>query len=338
MNLGELDGYTRDLTGIYATDVVTTNLMRRFINEGYKEVARRQGWPWLTSGTVADLTLTTDTPVFEAQYHALLSYRAAVKVLAFVNDDTNRIEFYANEFESMVKDLETDYLSGLATGSFTTLTHLTRLVRDVTGVYDNALMSDAMIKLYINQAYNEIARLRDWDWLENTVSVSMPAFTSGKHTINLSNGSRRVIEAYIVDPDNNSVEPMINTPSLISIKDDENLPRYDVTADGVFTFVPEQDSTYLVKVRYIQSWASLGDSDSPLFSTAFSMILVYRAAINVMAQIAPEDARLGVYSEEYASLLDGMVKHYELDHDSRTLQFNSEGINTKGYFPWFRPA
>jgi hypothetical protein len=337
MNLTALDAYTRDLTGIFSTDVVTSSLMNRFINEAYKELARRQGWPWLVGGTVSELTTGTDAPVFDAEFHAVLSYRAAVKVLAFVSDDTPRAQSYMEEYTSLVRDMESVYLSGLATGVSANLTQLARLVRDITAMYDNDLISDAMIKIYLNNAYSELARLRDWDWLENTIDVPMPSWTGDVHTINLSSGTRKVMEAYVVD-ESGYVEPMVGVPSLLDIESIEDLVKYDVTADGVFRFKPQQDANYTVRVRYLQSWATLGDSDAPLFAAQFRMILVYRASMMVLGQIQPDDPRITVFDAEYGVLLDGMVRHYELDHDTRTLQMGSEGINTRKYFPWFKPV
>jgi hypothetical protein len=336
VNLNDIAAYTRDLTGVQSTDVVTSTLMTRFINESYKELARRQGWPWLVAGTVTPLSTGTDTPVFVEEFHAVLSYRSAVKVLAFVSDDTPRQEAYAQEYEILVKDMESYYLTGEATGVSANLTQMARLVRDITGIYDTDMVTDAMIKIYLNNAYSELARMRDWDWLETSIDVAMPAWTSDVHTINLASGTRKVLEAYIVD-DSGYVEDMVGVPSLLDVEDTDGLVKYDVTADGVFKFKPEQDSSYSVRVRYLQGWATLGDSDAPLFAAQFRMILVYRAAISVLGQAVPDDPRVEVFDNEYGVLLDGMVKHYELDHDTRTLQFNSEGTNTRRYFPWFKP-
>jgi hypothetical protein len=337
MNLTALDAYTRDLTGIFSTDVVTSTLMTRFINEGYKELARRQGWPWLVGGTVTPLSAGTDVPVFDEEFHAVLAYRAAVKVLAFVSDDTPRAQTYLEEYNALVRDMESQYLSGLATGVSANLTQLTRLVRDVTAIYDNDAISDAMIKIYINNAYNELARAREWDWLEATLDTAMPAWTSNVHTINLSNGTRRVLEAYVAD-DSGYIEEMVGVPSLLDIEPVEDHIKYDVTADGVFRFKPQQEANYTVRIRYLQSWTTLGDSDAPLFAPQFRMILVYRAAMMVLGQLQPDDPRVAVFDAEYGALLDGMVKHYELDHDSRPIQFNADGIETRKYFPWFKPV
>lgn len=334
MNLTELSTYTRDLTGVQSTDVVTATLLTRFINESYKELARRQNWPWLTSGTVTSLT-ASDSPVFAEEFHAVLSYRSAVKVLAFVSDDTPRAQSFTEEYGFLVKDMEGYYFNALSTGASTTLNDLTAFVRDLTAIYDDAIISDSLIKVYINNAYKQLAKTREWDWLETTVSSAMPAFSGGVHTINLSNGTRRILEAYVVD-DSGYVESMVNVPSLIDVEPVEDLIKYDVTAAGVFTFKPEQDNSYLVKIRYLQSFASLGNNDSPLFASEFYTILAYRAAIMVLGQIQPDDPRVIVFDSEYQQLFTSMIEHYELDHDYRTLQFNSAGINTRKYFPWFK--
>ena len=54
--------------------------------------------------TQANVSLTSDSdsPVFDSQFHAALAYRAAVKVLSFVSDDTDRAEAYFSEFASLI--------------------------------------------------------------------------------------------------------------------------------------------------------------------------------------------------------------------------------------------
>ena len=248
MNLVELSDYTRDLTGVYAKDVVSDTLLYRWINEAYFELARRQTWPWLPVSTLV-ATPSPTSPAFDAEFHQVLSYRAATKVLRFTADDTPRAEAYTQEYNSLVNDMENQYLSGQASGTSATLTQMTRLVRDMTGVYDKDVVSDAVIKVYLNNSYNEIARQRDWDWLENTETVAMPAFINGAHTVNLTNGTRRVLEAYIVDPDG-SAEAILERPSLLDIGINEYRAYYDVTTAGVVTVAPQQDSSYLLKFRY----------------------------------------------------------------------------------------
>ena len=56
MTLAELITYTRDITGIYSTDLLPDTLLTRWLQESYSEFNRSHDWPWmatLTTGTLA---------------------------------------------------------------------------------------------------------------------------------------------------------------------------------------------------------------------------------------------------------------------------------------------
>jgi len=217
-------------------------------------------------------------------------------------------------------------------------TALTTHVRDLTGIYSSDVVSDTLIHTWINEAYNEIARERDWDWLELTHSGTVPAAVDGIHTINLTNGTRRVLSAYIIDI-NGNVEEMVQAPELDHVEISDSQIRYDVNFSGVFKFAPEQDTNKTVKIRYTRTNVELSTgTDSPVFDSQFHVALAYRAAVKVLAFVSDDTNRTEYYLAEYASLLDGMYGLYELDHDSRTFQLGQDGIESRKYFPWFRPA
>lgn len=218
------------------------------------------------------------------------------------------------------------------------LSALRQHVRDLTGVYSTDVVSDTLVNLWINEAYNEVARDRDWDWLEQSYTAAVPAPVSGVHTINLANGTRRIITAYLVNT-NGSVEEMVNTPTLDSVEDDSPKVYYDVNFSGVFRFTPEQPLDYTVRIRYSAANVSLSsDSDVPAFDEQFHAIVAYRAAVKVLQFVSDDTPRSEYYLNEYASLLAGMYSLYELDHDYRTFQLGEDGVNTRKYFPWFKPA
>lgn len=334
MNLSAINAYARDLTGVFSTDVVSDTLLNRWINESYRELARAQEWPWLP---VTDLVSGTDVPAFDDEYHHVLAYRAAARVLRFQSDDTPRSESYLEEYQGIVTDMLTAYLSATAPALSGSLAQLRRFTRDLTGVYDDSI-SDAMIDALINDAYNELANVRDWDWLEVNVEVPTPAFTGGRHTIALANGTRRVLESYIVGEDG-SVREMIQVPHLADVTEWDNNIKYDVTVDGVLTFGPEQESTTSVRVRYLSANVALATgSDQPVFLGQFRKMLSYRAATKVLSMLRPDDARTAIYAAEYESMFAGMVALYELDHDTNVIQMGKEGLNFRSYIPWFKPA
>lgn len=57
------------------------------------------------------LTLTTDSPLFSSEFHSVLAYGAAVRVLIAEGDDTQRKEFYNTQFKEILEQMRKDYLS-----------------------------------------------------------------------------------------------------------------------------------------------------------------------------------------------------------------------------------
>lgn len=211
-------------------------------------------------------------------------------------------------------------------------------VRDLTGVFSTDVVSDTLLTTWINESYNEVARERDWDWLESTYVVAMPAAVSGVHTINLPNGTRRVVSAYLVG-DNGAVEEIIGTSELDHVEPNDTKVKYDVNFSGVFRFAPEQVAPKTVKVRYSVANVNLStNTDVPVFAEQFHAMLAYRAAVKVLQFLSDDTNRSEYFISEYGSMLDGMFNLYELDHDSRTFQMGEDGVETRKYFPWFRPA
>lgn len=214
---------------------------------------------------------------------------------------------------------------------------LTQHVRDLTGIYSTDVVSDSLIYTWLNEAYGEIARERDWDWLETSYSGNVPAAVDGIHTINLTNGTRRVISAYLIGT-NGEVTEMVQVPTLDDIEPDESRPKYDVNFSGVFKFAPEQDVNKTVRIRYSRTSVDLTTgTDEPVFDSQFHVALAYRAAVKVLAFVSDDTDRSEFYLAEYQNLLLGMYGLYELDHDYRTFQMGQDGIESRKFFPWFRP-
>lgn len=216
---------------------------------------------------------------------------------------------------------------------------LTTHVRDLTGIYSTDVVSDTLIHVWLNEAYNEMARERDWDWLELTFDGALPAAVSGTHTINLPYGTRRVLSAYLVGS-NGYVEEMVQLPELDSVETYDIGVKYDVNFSGVMRIRPEQaDLPKTAKIRYSRTSVELASgTDEPVFDGQFHVALAYRAAVKVLAFVSDDTPRSEFYLAEYQNLLLGMYELYELNHDYRTFQLGQDGLETRKYFPWFRPA
>lgn len=161
MNLSALRTYVRDLTGVYSTDLISDALLTRWVNEAYDEVERGRVWPWAASKV--ELVSGTDLPVFAAQFHAILAYRVSAKVLATQADDTPRGEFYLQEVALFAKQMEEFYFPSAASGNVTNLAGIRATVRDLIGDWSKN-MSDGMLNMWINQAYDEVERAQKWPW------------------------------------------------------------------------------------------------------------------------------------------------------------------------------
>lgn len=214
------------------------------------------------------------------------------------------------------------------------------LVRDLTGIESSDVVSDTLINLWINESYNEIARERDWDWLEITATGSLPAAVNDVHTITLANGTRRVISAYLVSSAG-YVRELIEVPELDHVMqyDDSRYPKYDVTFAGVVSIAPEQPVGETYKIRYTRTSVDLtADNQSPVFDGQFHAALAYRAAVKVLSFVSDDTNRTDSYVREYGILMDGMVSIYENSHDDRPIQIGETGTEDRRYFPWFRPS
>jgi hypothetical protein len=219
-----------------------------------------------------------------------------------------------------------------------TLTELIQYVRDLTGIYSADVVSDGLISRWINEAYGEVARDRDWDWLEQTFVGAVPAPVDGVQSVELEDGSRRVLSAYLVG-ENGEVKEMVQVPDLNSVEPRSNEVKYDVDFAGVFTFAPEQVTTKTLKIRYTAVNVELEEgADEPAFDVQFHPMLAYRAAVKVLSFTSDDTKRSEFYYSEFSSMLQGMYTMYELDHDYRTFQLGQDGLETRKYFPWFRPA
>ena len=61
--------------------------------------------------SVADLASGTDLPVFDAKFHTIIAYGAAVRVLVREGDDTERRSYYQGLYVNGIDQMKGDYLA-----------------------------------------------------------------------------------------------------------------------------------------------------------------------------------------------------------------------------------
>lgn len=317
MNLGQIRDYARNLTGVYSDDLVSDDLLTGWVNEAYDEIATSRVWPWLESKYT--LVEDGDEPVFDEIFHPMLAYRASVKVLAHQADDTQRSEYFTNEFTILYQRMAELYLPAIAPGTNSTLEELRWMVRDLVGAYEFGV-SDGMITNFLNQAYNEVARARPWPWLENTIEVSLQP---GENEIELPDGARRVLDVFRVG--DNVINPVISVPHLMDVDQWEDTLRYDVAYDGTMTVAPTPTSPTTLRIRYLVRNVSLSEEYGPAFDEQFNPILAYIAALKVIGVFGTGRANPEALSAQVSEMLNGMVSEYIIDHSERPIQMGGIG-------------
>lgn len=334
MNLAALRVYVRDLTGVYATDLVPDTLLDRWMNESLYELYRTEKWPW----AVAELVTGTDTPTFEEQFHAILAYRTAIRVLASQADDTKRGEAYAAEYAGLLAAMKQEYFPKLAAATVGNRGQLRDYVRDITGVQSDTI-SDALINQWIQEAYQTVARQRTWDWLESTVTFN-DISTVGPHSLGTANP--RVISVQLVDP-RGVVEEVFERADTVNVNSNRRAAYYDVNdSAGSITLSPEErfdgGDEYDLRVRFsAQTVTFANDNATPAFHAQFNPMLAYMAAARVLRIIDVETPeRADVFDQLAAEMYTDMVSFYELSHDDTAFQIGIEGRELQQYPYWFR--
>jgi hypothetical protein len=317
MNLGELRARVRRLTDVFANDLVEDVLIDDFINEAYDEISTSRIWPWLNAKT--KLVNNQDVPAFDEIFHPALSYRAAQKVLSHQADSTERGQAYFQEYAALVQRMEELYMPAIATGARTTLEDLRWLVRDLVGAYSFEL-PDGVINRLINDSYNELARARQWPWLEATYEELLD---TGDTVLELPNGARRVLNVF-VDRDGKQVE-VVSRAQLINVSPTSYSLYYDVDYSGTLTISPALDRPVTVTVRYLVRNVELTEEGETAFDDQFNTLLAYMAAMKATGIYGKSRAIPEALAAQVQAGIEGMISEYMVDHSDALMQLGGEG-------------
>lgn len=331
LNLSALRLYVRDLTGVYATDLVPDSLLDRWLNEALFELYRTHKWSW----AAVTLATGTDTPTFDAQFHAILAYRTAIKVLATQADETKRAEAYANEYSALLAAMVRFYFPKVATGAVGNRGQIRQQVRDLASAHDDDI-SDAMLNQWLDEAYNFVANQREWDWLESTQEFTV----TGVGPYALTNGTRKVLSAQLVD-ERGVVEEVFERADTVNVNSNRRIAYYDTTSAGSLTLAPverfDNSEAYTLRVRYTRSLVNFAnDGASPAFAAQFYPMLAYLVAAKTLQFLGGDEGRVNLCQSSASELFDSMVMFYELSHDDTAFQIGIEGRELQQYPYWFR--
>jgi hypothetical protein len=337
--LSQLRTYVRDLTGVYSPDLVSDALLSTWINEAYFELARLQKWSW--SGSLGTLT-DGMSPAFPGEYHQILAYRCAVKVLGFEADDTQRAQLYTDEYNVLLKGLEdADLKTTTGTGSSDRLA-LRTLVKSIIGDYSRGL-PDTLLDAWLNEEYQLLAAERDWHWLQAQHQVTL---APGVTTFTLPNGSSRILEMYIVEKveagdgvnDEVSYSDIVEVvPSVMDVERNNPKYKYKVSFTGDVVLSPAATKDVTIRVRYVQTAAPLSsDGSTPLMALRYRSLLAYSVAMRAAAYTGATQNIMDLCQASAARMYDIMYSEYQLAHSDEPLQLGGSALETRKYMPWFR--
>lgn len=344
--LATLRQYVRDLTGVYSTDIVSDALLNRWINEAYTEVALSRNWTWRTTWN-GNTTLDFDgeSPVFSSFYHPLLAYRAAIKVLGFEADDSNRSTMYQNEYQALYAQMVQEDVAFVTANYSGVLNRgaMRSMVRSLLGEIGRDL-DDQLINLWLQEDYNVLAAERNWEWLRQEVSVTL---TAGNYSFTLPTSHSRVSEVFIVTPQTGSssvtdsvqdYEVVDQVPHVLDMEYANPKHRYAVSYNGVVTISPESSEDITVRVRYYKKPTQLtSDGITPDMDEKFRSIVPYMTATKAALHIGNKD-KASYIAGLVNMMRDSMYNEYQLSHNMEPIQLGGRGLETRKYLPWFRSA
>lgn len=231
-----------------------------------------------------------------------------------------------------------------------TLTELIQRARDESGIAAASIVSDALFTRYINEAYQELARRRDWPWTQATDWVyTGPRNSDGgsdgggvsRQGIRISNGDNAdraegVVEAvYDITgkPDGESPRRLrrrtVDEVGPWQWSDGQyastgrpeeyfiNKSEVDNDRDfGRLYLYPEPDAQYLLQVliRLVPAPMSTSGVTTPLFDAQFHHILSYMAAVKALVSRGDKTDRPALFTQLATALTIEMERFYLSDH------------------------
>lgn len=334
--LNTLTTYVRNLTGIQSVDLVTDALIKSWLNEAYHDVARIYNWSWTPVTDMGD----SDSPAFAAEYHHLLAYRVAAKLLQAQGDDSNRAEVYLAEFKSVVDQMYLKTLQGTAAGSYGNRGQLRALARSLAGEFSDKV-SDTLINMWLDEEYIQLSNLHDWKWREQ-----VGQYTIGTATPTANVGTPRVLEVFYVRlaDSGDIVTDAVNDSEIISIvphsldtQTNDVYYKYTVSPAGVLRITPTPEQDITIRVRYMGSVSGFAnDSSAVAFATRFAPILAYRVATRIASHAGGNPDAVAMFASSADQLYMGMLSEYQLSHNMEPIQMGGVGLESPRYLPWFR--
>lgn len=316
------------------SDKISDDLIEERIMDAYDELYEGATWSFSK----------TPFPGMGYDYARVLVFAAAGRLGGMVGKGAEFITAMQAEFGLAMEEMKTHFLLTDTATAQTTRGNLRQLVRSVTGVYGKSV-PDTLINAWINEEYQVLAAERNWAWLEQLHQVEVAA---GASTFTLPNGSRKILELFVVEKLSGSTNVQDNVSSsdivyavgsVLDVESNGARYVYDVSDGGVVKISPTPTNDITVRARYVIETPQLtSDGSTPAMAEKFRSFLAYSAAVKVcLYSNAPQNI-VDLCNTSATSLYASMYNEYQLSHSTEPLQIGGSGLETRKYLPWFRTA
>jgi hypothetical protein len=316
------------------SDRISDELIEERIMDVYDELYEGATWSFSK----------TPFPGMGWDYTRVLVFGAAGRLGGLVSKGPDFVASMQSEFGLAMEEMKTHFLlTGTATAQ-TTRGNLRQLVRSVTGIYGKSV-PDTLINAWINEEYQVLAAERNWAWLEQLHQVEL---VSGTSTFTLPNGSRKILEFFVVEKLSGSTNVQDNVSSkdivyavgsVLDVESNGARYVYDVSDGGVVKISPTPTNDITVRVRYVIETPQLtSDGSTPAMAEKFRSLLAYSTAVKVCAYSNAPQNIIDLCNSSATSLYTSMYNEYQLSHSTEPLQIGGSGLETRKYLPWFRTA
>jgi hypothetical protein len=191
-------------------------------------------------------------------------------------------------------------------------------VRSLTGIQSTALLADADLDIFINEAYLDICRSHAWPFLLNQATLNL---SSGVSSYTLPAGVRENAILSVVVLSNDSNRRQLQPRNRVSVDNTRGpLPTGEPTEYNVWRgdieFWPTPELNEIVTIRYYEEPAILvTGTDTPVFDSIFHTAVAYAAAVKVLVREGDDTERRGYYNAQALQLVEAMRKDYLVDKD-----------------------
>ena len=201
-------------------------------------------------------------------------------------------------------------------------------VRSLTGINSTSILTDADLKAFINEAYQEINREADWPYLRQettllttpgTASYALPAGVAENNIASMvvlsNDGNRRQLKPRSRFTTDDSPGPRLT-----------GKPREYSCWRGNVELYPAPNIGETITIRYYTELSDLvNTTDIPAMDAKFHSLLAYGASVRILVREGDETERRSYYLTQFMTGMDQMKGDLLAERDRSLLRLGGRG-------------